>query len=135
MGMILMGAITVASLYTDACTCIIPHTQSLFLFPQGDSEIDQLFRIFRILKTPTEETWPGVSELPDFKASFPSWSNYCLDTTVHRLDAVGIDLLDKMLKYNPADRILAKAALNHPYFDDLDKAALPARPGEYEIVV
>ena len=37
---------------------------------QGDSEIDQLFRIFRVLTTPTEETWPGVTSLPDFKVSF-----------------------------------------------------------------
>ena len=34
---------------------------------QGDSEIDQLFRIFRVLKTPTEDLWPGVTQLPDFK--------------------------------------------------------------------
>jgi len=34
---------------------------------QGDSEIDQLFRIFRVLKTPTEDLWPGVSSLPDYK--------------------------------------------------------------------
>ena len=34
---------------------------------QGDSEIDQLFRIFRVLRTPTEELWPGVTQLPDFK--------------------------------------------------------------------
>ena len=30
------------------------------LFP-GDSEIDQLFRIFRQLGTPSEASWPGVS--------------------------------------------------------------------------
>jgi len=43
------------------------------LFP-GDSEIDELFRIFRVLGTPTEETWPGVSQYRDFKPSFPKWS-------------------------------------------------------------
>ena len=42
------------------------------LFP-GDSEIDQLFRIFRTLGTPTEFNWPGVSSLPDYKAVFPRW--------------------------------------------------------------
>lgn len=36
------------------------------LFP-GDSEIDELFRIFRLMGTPNEEVWPGVSSLPDFK--------------------------------------------------------------------
>ena len=30
---------------------------------QGDSEQDQLYRIFRILGTPTEEVWPGVSSV------------------------------------------------------------------------
>lgn len=42
------------------------------LFP-GDSEIDQLFRIFRTLGTPGEEDWPGVTQLPDYKSSFPRW--------------------------------------------------------------
>lgn len=39
----------------------------------GDSEIDQLFRIFRMLGTPTEQVWPGVTQLPDFRATFPKW--------------------------------------------------------------
>lgn len=103
---------------------------------QGDSEIDQLFRIFRVLRTPTEEMWPGVSQLPDFKATFPSWSSFGLEDSLHgQLDANGMDLLNAMLVYNPAKRISAKAALRHPYFDDLDKNTLPAKPGEYEINV
>jgi len=35
------------------------------LFP-GDSEIDTIFKMFRVLGTPTEEVWPGVSQLRDF---------------------------------------------------------------------
>ena len=35
------------------------------LFP-GDSEIDELYNIFRILGTPTEASWPGVSAYPDY---------------------------------------------------------------------
>lgn len=42
------------------------------LFP-GDSEIDQLYRIFRTLSTPDETNWPGVTQLPDFKTKFPRW--------------------------------------------------------------
>ena len=38
------------------------------LFP-GDSEIDEIFRIFRVLGTPTEAMWPGVTALPDYKVS------------------------------------------------------------------
>ena len=40
------------------------------LFP-GDSEIDQLFRIFRLLGTPSEQTWPGVTKLDNFQNLFP----------------------------------------------------------------
>jgi hypothetical protein len=43
------------------------------LTSQGDSEIDQLFKIFLVLGTPTEQSWPGVTKLPDYKASFPQW--------------------------------------------------------------
>jgi len=41
------------------------------VFP-GDSEIDQLFKIFRQLGTPTEDVWHGCTSLPDYKPSFPS---------------------------------------------------------------
>ena len=34
---------------------------------KGDSEIDQLFQIFRILGTPDEKVWNGVSQLSDYK--------------------------------------------------------------------
>jgi cyclin-dependent kinase len=30
--------------------------------------------------------------------------------------------LQRMLQFNPAKRISAKAALQHPFFDDLDKS-------------
>lgn len=33
---------------------------------------DQLRRIFRLLATPNEETWPGMSQLPDYKP-FPAY--------------------------------------------------------------
>lgn len=62
------------------------------LFP-GDSEIDELFRIFRIMGTPDEASWPGVTELPDYKTSFPKWRPQSLHKVVPQLDHVGLDLL------------------------------------------
>lgn len=85
------------------------------LFP-GDSEIDQIFKIFRILGTPSEETWPGVTQLPDYKDTFPRWSKQELKTVVPNLDEQGLDLLAHTLTYDTAKRISAKRALNHPYF-------------------
>ncbi|XP_009977232.1 PREDICTED: cyclin-dependent kinase 1 isoform X4 [Tauraco erythrolophus] len=92
----------------------------------GDSEIDQLFRIFRALGTPNNEVWPEVESLQDYKNTFPKWKPSSLGTHVKNLDDDGLDLLSKMLIYDPAKRISAKMALNHPYFDDLDKSTLPA---------
>jgi len=31
----------------------------------------------------------------------------------------GLDLLDKMLRCNPSERITAKAAMQHPYLSDV----------------
>ena len=49
-----------------------------------------------MLKTPTEEMWPGVSQLPDFKVHFPAWSSYSLAEQMDgHLDKNGLDLLDR----------------------------------------
>ncbi|CAH8468361.1 unnamed protein product [Heterobilharzia americana] len=37
-------------------------------FPGSKDSVDQLDKIFRIMGTPTEETWPGVSKLPKYKS-------------------------------------------------------------------
>ncbi|XP_039627303.1 cyclin-dependent kinase 1 [Polypterus senegalus] len=94
----------------------------------GDSEIDQLFRIFRTLGTPNNEVWPDVESLPDYKNTFPKWKPGTLSSVVKNLNEDGIDLLSKMLIYDPAKRISARQALNHSYFDDLDKHNLPVNP-------
>ncbi|KAL0941763.1 Cyclin-dependent kinase 1 [Colletotrichum truncatum] len=86
------------------------------LFP-GDSEIDEIFKIFRNLGTPTEDVWPGVTSYPDFKSSFPKWIRDESQPLCSNLDAEGLELLEMMLVYDPASRISAKAACNHPYFE------------------
>ncbi|KAK9833456.1 hypothetical protein WJX81_006996 [Elliptochloris bilobata] len=90
------------------------------LFP-GDSEIDELFKIFRTLGTPMEVTWPGVSELPDYKDSFPKWHPRPMQEVVPSMEAQGADLLAQMLCYEPARRVTAKAALQHPYFAEIQQ--------------
>ena len=102
------------------------------LFP-GDSEIDELFKIFRLLGTPNEELWPGVSKLQDYKVTFPKWRPQPLASAMPAMEAAGVDLAGRMLCYTPAARITAKASLDHPYFADLDRSiigtkALPEQP-------
>lgn len=70
------------------------------------------------LGTPTEDLWPGVTSYPDFKASFPKWQRDFQHPLTPNLDEKGLDLLEMMLVYDPAGRISAKQACNHPYFED-----------------
>lgn len=95
------------------------------LFP-GDSEIDQLFRIFRTLGTPSEAMWPGVTQLPDYKGSFPKWSRKGLEEIVPGLEPEGKDLLmvgtavggrggpERLLLLPPEISTLSASALCHP---------------------
>ncbi|KAJ0004647.1 hypothetical protein NQD34_010861 [Periophthalmus magnuspinnatus] len=82
----------------------------------GDSEIDQLFRIFRTLGTPSNEVWPEVESLPDYKNTFPKWKPGSLASMVKNLDKNGLDLLSKMLIYNPPKRISAPGSHDTPIF-------------------
>lgn len=114
------------------CVCVCRSVGCIFcemltskpLFP-GDSEIDQLFRIFRQLGTPTEAEWPGVTSLADYKHSFPKWPAQPLQKTIKELrgDPLALDLLQKMLVYEPSKRISAREALKHPYFDEVNAIA------------
>lgn len=76
-----------------------------------------------MLGTPNEEMWPGVSKLKDWH-EYPQWKPKMISTSVTNLDEVGLDLLAKMFEYEPSKRISAKKAMEHPYFDDLDKTYL-----------
>eukprot|EP00158_Paraphelidium_tribonemae_P001978 Partr_v1_DN25010_c0_g1_i1_m51028 putative Cyclin-Dependent Kinase len=97
--------------------CIFAEmASSSALFP-GDSEIDEIFRIFRTLGTPNAESWPDVHMLPDFKPTFPKWARQDLHKIVPQLNDLGIELLEALLRYNPASRISAKDALCSGYIE------------------
>lgn len=91
----------------------------------GDSEIDQIFKIFKVLGTPNDTNWPDAHKLPDFKLTFPKWKGIPLQEHTSGLDEIGIDLLNGLVALDPNKRISARMALFHPYFDNLDKSKLP----------
>ena len=93
--------------------------------PSSVIEIDQkyfsLCRIFRVLGTPTEKTWPGVSSLPDYKSVFPKWEAPLDRRQILPVDlsSGGHHLLSQLLTYNPDKRISSRQALKHPYMSNV----------------
>ncbi|CAL7941097.1 unnamed protein product [Xylocopa violacea] len=110
------------------------------LFP-GLSEIDQLNRIFKELGTPNDRIWPGYSKLPMVQ-KIP-FAHYPVNNLRQRfslsLSDLGIELLNKFLTYDPAQRISAEDALKHGYFTEaplpIDPQMFPTWPAKSELGV
>lgn len=89
----------------------LAHKKPLFA---GDSEIGQIFKIFRTLGSPTEETWQGYENLPEMKLTFPKWhcdASENIRKLCKNFDEQAIDLLQQMIHLEPGRRISARAAL------------------------
>lgn len=91
------------------------------LFP-GESSVDQLIEIIKVLGTPTKEQLKNMNpnyteyKFPQIKAS--TWSKVFKSriTTPESLD-----LLTKLIEYTPTLRYTAIEAMAHPFFDELRK--------------
>ncbi|XP_057780646.1 shaggy-related protein kinase theta isoform X2 [Salvia miltiorrhiza] len=88
------------------------------IFP-GESSVDQLVEIIKVLGTPTREEIkcmnPNYSEFkfPQIKAN--PWHK-----VFHRkIPAEAVDLVSRLLQYSPTLRFTALEACAHPFFDDL----------------
>ncbi|XP_067941740.1 cyclin-dependent kinase 7-like [Watersipora subatra] len=100
-----------------ACGCILAELLLRNPFLPGDTDIEQLSTIFKALGTPTSETWPTVSELPDYLEFKP-----IIATPLDQIfTAAGYDLLEllgSMLKLDPIRRCTATQALRMSYFSN-----------------
>ena len=74
------------------------------LFP-GKSELDQIYKLCAVLGSPSKAVWPEGHKLAlnmDFE--FPKFQETALDTIIKNASSEAIDLMRKMLKYNPEER-------------------------------
>lgn len=93
---------------------------------RGESDLDQLARIFQVVGVPTETEWSGVASLRKF-VTFSTSAREPLTLRTHlqlhnRLPADLVDLVLGLLALDPKRRDSATAALDRPYF------ANPPRP-------
>jgi serine/threonine protein kinase len=85
----------------------------------GSSNNDQIRKIFKVMGTPDEQSWPGISQLSEYNRNFEVFGGEDMRAIIPRLDDEGYDLFNKMLQVNPINRISAAEALNHPYLRDV----------------
>uniref|UniRef100_A0A8C9WGV6 Cyclin-dependent kinase 14 n=1 Tax=Scleropages formosus TaxID=113540 RepID=A0A8C9WGV6_SCLFO len=124
---------------TDYSTCLdmwgvgcifVEMIQGAAAFPGMKDIQDQLERIFQVLGTPSEDTWPGVSSLPHFKPGellpldlFIPHRTTSFLLEVKRVPLVSVpcsvELTSSFLQCFPKSRLSAQAALGHHYFSSL----------------
>uniref|UniRef100_A0A1A9WIE6 Cyclin-dependent kinase 7 n=1 Tax=Glossina brevipalpis TaxID=37001 RepID=A0A1A9WIE6_9MUSC len=106
-----------------AVGCILAELLLRVPFLPGESDLDQLTKIFQALGTPTEDIWPNFSNLPDFMQfkQFPG-------APLHQYFTAAPDdllaLAERLLALNPAQRCSCKEALTMSYFTNKPSPSL-----------
>lgn len=78
--------------------------------------LDQLNVIFDVIGTPTpEEIARSSSRARDYLKALPKKKKASLRERYPGADKDALDLLSKLLRFDPSSRITAEEALNHPY--------------------
>ncbi|KAH8829284.1 Pkinase-domain-containing protein [Flagelloscypha sp. PMI_526] len=107
------------------------YSTAIDMWSVGCIVAEMIFKIFRSLGTPNEQSWPGVSHLPDYKPTFPQWKRHDLKEMLsqllhHDAERTGVlptdvlqddevDWMEQCLIYDSVKRLSAKRAMVHPY--------------------
>ncbi|CAG8563768.1 10758_t:CDS:2 [Paraglomus brasilianum] len=86
----------------------------------GESDIDQICRIFRVLNVPDDSTWPEFKYLPDYgKITFEIGHSEGLSgqDLPNATDDV-LNFIKQLLVLRPIERLPARQALQSPYLSE-----------------
>lgn len=111
-------------IWSAGCIFAELFTLSGPLFP-GQTVLDQLGRIFRVLGTPTDDSWPGVSLLPDWsKVCFEPMIGSGLQKKVARADQWNKsgEMISNMLTLDPSRRPSAQQCLDSSWLQSFEES-------------
>ena len=106
--------------------CVFFEVLSLYpLFP-GTNELDQVTKIHQILGTPPAETLAKLKKHSNshIDFNFPHKEGTPMTKLIPHCSPDCIDIIVRLLAYDPDDRLSARQAVKHSYFKDLRAAEL-----------
>ena len=101
-----------------SCGCIFAELFTRKPLFAGQSESDQLSKIFQVIGSPREQDWP-----PEVSLSWSTFSSFRavdLQQLIPELEADACSLMQQMLLFDPNRRISAVQTLEDPYFRDFE---------------
>ena len=91
---------------------------------KSDDRLDQLSVIFSVIGTPSPEDIMAVGKANKYIDSLPKTKGTPLESLFPAADALALDLLKKMLFFNPRRRVTAEEALEHDFFKGVRRKEL-----------
>jgi serine/threonine protein kinase len=90
----------------------------------GENELSQLNVLFEVYGLFDDDILPGFKYFPKYNSEFNQCKGiglrkYFEENSKFEIDNVCFDLVEKLLKINPKERILSKEALEHVSFFNL----------------
>jgi serine/threonine protein kinase len=115
--------------------CILVELMTNNYLFAGANEAEQLDLIFRVFGTPSEVSWPGISQLPGW-GLVDSSRHYPLQDLPQVFNFLSPDALDlalRLLSLDPKKRISSYEALQHPWFWTTPLPCPPSRLPKWSI--
>ncbi|KAJ7140234.1 kinase-like domain-containing protein [Mycena crocata] len=129
---VLLGSRTYStSIDLWSCGCILAEMISGMPLFRGKDNNDQLLHIMKILGTPSHQQFAKMlKDSPEIVLKdFPPLPKMNLTQVLPKASPAALDLLERLLKFDPSERISAADALSHPYFTATTNTAPNPSPG------
>jgi len=89
-----------------------------------EERLDQLSMIFGIIGTPSAEDLASIGNADEYIGSIKQTKGTPLESIYPEADPAAIDLLNRMLRFNPKSRCTAEEALDHEFFKGVRRKEL-----------